>query len=69
MLTNKLVDGPPTTNTIPHVAHALWCAIQGGFKMEAAKPEVQLSLHNRVVPWSGTFVDEVKDSLVICRIL
>lgn len=54
---------------MPHVAAALWSGIQDGFKMEAAKPEPQLSRHNRVVPWTATFVDEIKDSLVICRVL
>lgn len=37
--------------------------------MDAAKPEEQLFLHGRQVPWTTSFVEELKLGLVACRVL
>lgn len=68
-LTEKLVHAGATANTIPQVAASLWYGIKGGFNMDTAKPETQLARHGRAVPWTATFIDEIKESLTICRIL
>ncbi|EIT79971.1 hypothetical protein AO1008_00572 [Aspergillus oryzae 100-8] len=52
---------------IPVVA-ALRCGISGGFRMDAAKPHVHLQ-HGRVVPWTDSFVEDIKRSLLTCQVL
>lgn len=37
--------------------------------MDAAKPAEQLRLHDRQVPWTASFVEELKLGLVACRVL
>ncbi|TVY93605.1 putative peptide transporter [Lachnellula willkommii] len=57
------------SNVMPHVAAALWRGFTGGFKMDAAKPSVQRVKHSRVVPWTESFIEEIKISLHTCRVL
>ncbi|KAE8420930.1 POT family-domain-containing protein [Aspergillus pseudocaelatus] len=52
---------------IPVVA-ALRCGVSGGFRMDAAKPEAQFA-HGRVVPWTDSFIEDIKRSLLTCRVL
>jgi len=65
----KFVRTTPTANVIPQAAAALWCGIKDGFKMDAAKPTAQLVQRNRVVPWTETFIEDIKTSLLTCRVL
>ncbi|KAL3421186.1 oligopeptide transporter [Phlyctema vagabunda] len=59
----------PTVNIVPQAAKALWYGVVGKFQMDEAKPAVQLEKHNRTVKWSSTFVDDIKLSLLTCRVL
>ncbi|RAQ63119.1 putative oligopeptide transporter protein [Aspergillus flavus] len=53
---------------MPQVVAALRCGISGGFRMDAAKPHAQLQ-HGRVVPWTDSFVEDIKRSLLTCQVL
>lgn len=53
---------------MPQVVTALRYGIAGGFKMDAAHPDAQLE-HGRKVPWEPSFIDEIKRSLLTCRVL
>jgi POT family proton-dependent oligopeptide transporter len=44
-------------------------ATKAGFKMDGARPEEQLLVHNRQVLWTASFVEELKLGLVACRLL
>ncbi|KAJ5971603.1 Proton-dependent oligopeptide transporter family [Penicillium vulpinum] len=59
----------PTSNIMPQVCSALKYGITGGFKMDAAKPGAQLHQHSRPVPWTDSFIEEIKRSLLTCRVL
>jgi POT family proton-dependent oligopeptide transporter len=43
--------------------------IREGFEMDGAKPQKQQEKHHRQVPWTDTFVDELKSALLACRVL
>ena len=66
---NLLVRAVPTTNIMPQVCTALRLGITGGFNMDAAKPDVQLQRHGRQVPWTDSFVEDIKLSLLTSRVL
>ncbi|KAJ5304331.1 cytochrome P450 monooxygenase [Penicillium atrosanguineum] len=59
----------PTTNIMPQVCTALRLGIAGGFKMDAAKPDAQLQQHSRQVPWTDSFIEDIKLSLLTSRVL
>ncbi|KAH9997466.1 major facilitator superfamily domain-containing protein [Xylariaceae sp. FL0662B] len=61
---SKFVRTTPEADVIPQAAAALWCGIKDGFEMDAAKPSAQLAQHRRVVPWSETFIEDIKISLL-----
>ncbi|KAI1454724.1 hypothetical protein F4805DRAFT_438255 [Annulohypoxylon moriforme] len=66
---NHFVRASPTSNIMPDVATALRYGITGGFKMDAAKPDAQLQNHGRQVPWADSFIEDIKRSLLTCRVL
>ncbi|KAI0885397.1 uncharacterized protein GGS22DRAFT_200281 [Annulohypoxylon maeteangense] len=66
---NHFVRASPTSNIMPDVATALRYGVAGGFRMDAAKPDAQLQHHNRQVPWADSFVEDIKRSLLTCRVL
>lgn len=37
--------------------------------MDAAKPAAQLDRKRRAVPWADSFIDDIKTSLLTCRVL
>ncbi|KAJ5751143.1 Proton-dependent oligopeptide transporter family [Penicillium manginii] len=59
----------PTENIMPQVCDVLRYGIAGRFKMDAAKPDAQLRQHGRQVPWTDLFVEDIKRSLLTCRVL
>ncbi|KAH7382945.1 POT family-domain-containing protein [Cadophora sp. MPI-SDFR-AT-0126] len=65
----KYIKHKPTQDIVPKIAAALWCGIRHGFNMDSAKPASQLSHHNRVVPWTDDLVENIKTSLLTCRVL
>lgn len=54
---------------MPQVCTALRLGITGGFKMDAAKPDAQLQQHGRKVPWTDSFIEDIKLSLLTSRVL
>ncbi|KAI1089923.1 POT family-domain-containing protein [Rostrohypoxylon terebratum] len=66
---NHFVRTSPTSNIMPDVATALRYGIAGSFKMDAAKPDAQLQRHGRHVTWNDTFIEDIKRSLLTCRVL
>ncbi|KAM3082384.1 peptide transporter ptr2 [Clarireedia jacksonii] len=59
----------PTVNIVPQAAKALWYGIVGKFHMDEAKPDVQLEKHQRTVKWEASFIEDIKTSLLTCRVL
>ncbi|KAL8790862.1 MAG: hypothetical protein Q9195_006187 [Heterodermia aff. obscurata] len=57
------------TTALPDAMRASWYAVRDGFKMDAAKPLHQFNKHNRSVPWTEAFVDELKLGFGACRML
>ncbi|KAI9047426.1 hypothetical protein LZ554_008870 [Drepanopeziza brunnea f. sp. 'monogermtubi'] len=66
---NDFVKLPPEGNVLPNAGKALMYAMRGGFKIDAAKPSVQLEKHGRTVPWSDHFIAELKRGLLACRVM
>ncbi|KAI1409307.1 POT family-domain-containing protein [Hypoxylon sp. FL1857] len=65
---NHFVRPAPTSNVLPDVVTALRLGIVGGFRMDAAKPSAQLQ-RGRQVPWTDSFIEDIKRSLLTCRVL
>lgn len=47
---------------------AIACAIQGGFRLDAARPAAQLARHGRAVPWDEDFVNDLRQALQACKV-
>ncbi|KAI0852293.1 POT family-domain-containing protein [Daldinia vernicosa] len=65
---NYFIRESPTGNIMPDVVSALRYGIAGGFQMDSAKPDVQLQ-HDRQVTWTDSFIEDIKRSLLTCRVL
>ncbi|KAI1393057.1 POT family-domain-containing protein [Hypoxylon trugodes] len=65
---NHFVRTSPTSNVMPEVVTALRYGISGGFRMDAAKPDAQLQ-YGHQVSWNDSFIDDIKRSLLTCRVL
>ncbi|KAI0116171.1 POT family-domain-containing protein [Hypoxylon sp. NC0597] len=65
---NHFIRPSPTSNIMPEIVSALRRGIAGGFRMDAAKPDAQLE-RGRQVPWDDSFVEDIKRSLLTCRVL
>lgn len=63
------VRAAPTSNIMSQACAALRHGITGGFKMDTAKPDAQLHRHGREVPWTDSFIEDIKLSLLTCRVL
>ncbi|KAJ5168601.1 Oligopeptide transporter [Penicillium canariense] len=59
----------PEKSALPDAVRASLYASRSGFRMDHAKPQYQLEHHARQVPWSESFVDELKQGLKACRML
>ncbi|KAJ6010582.1 POT family-domain-containing protein [Penicillium sp. IBT 35674x] len=66
---NYFIRVVPTMKIMPQVCTALRLGITGGFKMDAAKPDVQLQLHDCQVPWTDLSIEDIKLSLLTSRVL
>ncbi|KAJ5658216.1 Proton-dependent oligopeptide transporter family [Penicillium longicatenatum] len=66
---NYFIRVVPTTNIMPQVCTALRLGIMSGFNMDAAKPDVQLQRHGYQVPWTDSFIEDIKLSLLTSRVL
>jgi POT family proton-dependent oligopeptide transporter len=47
----------------------LLIACKSRFRLSTAEPEEQASYHNKVVPWTSSFVGEIRRGLQACRVL
>lgn len=56
------------SNIMPPITAALRYVVAGSFRMDAAEPDVQLQ-QGRQVPWTDSFIDDIKRSLLTCRVL
>ncbi|KAG9236197.1 POT family-domain-containing protein [Amylocarpus encephaloides] len=65
----RLIKLPPQGNVLPQTSKVLAIAIRSHFHLSAASPSHQLTCHNRVVPWSPTFVSEIRRGLKGCRVI
>ncbi|KAJ7747785.1 di/tri peptide transporter 2 [Mycena metata] len=64
----KFVKPPAKGTILPQAMKALWLGARGGFKMDAALPEIQMRKHQRTVRWDDTFIHELKRGLLACRV-
>jgi len=66
----KYVTRPPRGSVILYAFKVMWIGIRNKFNLEAAKPSYQDSVggHKYKTYWSDLFVDEIRRTLVACRI-
>ncbi|KAI1253321.1 hypothetical protein MGN70_005529 [Eutypa lata] len=69
VLTRPLAKLPAQGNVLPHAAKVLVLATKSGFHLTAADPVHQQLHHNRSVPWTSTFVEEIRRGLRACRVV
>lgn len=66
---NRYVIKPPSGSVIANSFKALYIAIMNQGNLNAAKPSVQRSFSvSRMIQWDDTFVDELKDALLACKV-
>ncbi|KAK6811331.1 hypothetical protein RU639_012819 [Aspergillus parasiticus] len=65
---HALVQRPPSGSVLPQASRAMLYSIREGFQMDEAKPEKQQEKHHRQVPWTDTFIEELKSGLLACRV-
>lgn len=69
LILRDLTVHPVTQGSVlPRAARCLWYAAQGGFNLDAARPEYQLENHQRVVPWDKEFISELRGALSAFKI-
>ncbi|RMD41938.1 hypothetical protein DV735_g3159, partial [Chaetothyriales sp. CBS 134920] len=68
LFSTRFVRVPPAGTALVKTVQSLSAAAGSHFKMDNAKPEAQLRLKNRTVPWDDKFIDELKLALLACRI-
>ncbi|TAQ87321.1 hypothetical protein B7494_g4358 [Chlorociboria aeruginascens] len=61
------VDHRPDKNILPDAFRACLYGIKGGRRMDAAKPENVLEKYGKTVPWTASFVEELKNGLTAFR--
>ncbi|KAG2418128.1 hypothetical protein HFD88_001229 [Aspergillus terreus] len=65
---HTFVRRAPSGSILPQAGRAMVYGIREGFQMDGAKPETQQEKHQRQVPWTDTFIDELKSGLLACRV-
>lgn len=65
---NHYVKRPPTGSILPDTFKVIAIGIKNGFKLNVAKPSVRRETGLSDVTWSDLFVDEVKRSLMACKV-
>ncbi|PIG79386.1 oligopeptide transporter [Aspergillus arachidicola] len=65
---HALVQRPPSGSVLPQASRTMVYDICEGFQMDEARPEKQQEKHHRQVPWTDTFIDELKSGLLACRV-
>jgi len=65
----RYVIKPPQGGVIGNCFKALWIAARNRFDLDAAKPSLQAPGRKRYkISWDDKFVDELKTSLVACKV-
>lgn len=65
------ITRPPTGSVIFNGFKAMWIAATNKFNLEAAKPSYQEQNGGKYagkIPWTDTFIDELKPALVACSV-
>ncbi|KAJ5285687.1 hypothetical protein N7524_000993 [Penicillium chrysogenum] len=57
------------STAIPNAARVMCLGARGGFSLDKSKASHLQRMHNRQVPWTDEFVEEVKRALAACRIM
>ncbi|CAP93123.1 hypothetical protein E8E15_002484 [Penicillium rubens] len=57
------------STAIPNAARVMCLGARGGFSLDKSKASHLQRIHNRQVPWTDEFVEEVKRALAACRIM
>ncbi|KAJ0165529.1 putative peptide transporter ptr2 [Colletotrichum tanaceti] len=65
----KLVSMDTQGSVLPLSLRALWCAARHRFSLEAASPDSQRERHGRSVPWDSRIIDDLRQTLTVCRVL
>ncbi|KAI4146594.1 MAG: hypothetical protein L6R39_003406 [Caloplaca ligustica] len=65
----QLVKVEPQGDNLPRAVQVALCAMRSGWKLDSTKQSYQLSHFNMTVPWSDSFVDELKRGLMACRVI
>ncbi|MCJ1273789.1 hypothetical protein MMC21_001582 [Puttea exsequens] len=65
----KYVDAKPNGSILPQAGRALGLAVKGGCRLDAAKQDAAMQRFGVSVPWTDTFIEELKIGLVACRAL
>lgn len=66
---SSIVKLPCGGNILPQTGQIILIACRSHFKLSAAEPAHQKIHHNREVPWTSLFVDEVRRGLKGCRVI
>ena len=65
----RYVIKPPQGGVIANCFKALWIAARNRFDLDAAKPSLQAPGRNSYkMSWDDRFIDELKTSLVACKV-
>lgn len=58
----------PQKNLRSQLFRALYYAIAGGFRLDAAEPSFQLEMYSRRVAWDTEFVEDLRQAMRACRV-
>ncbi|KAI1909201.1 peptide transporter ptr2 [Ophidiomyces ophidiicola] len=67
---SQYVVRPPKGSVIPQALRIIWIGIKNKGNLDAAKPSYRAIVGGRIspVPWDDHFVDEIKRTLVACKV-
>ncbi|KAI9679130.1 MAG: hypothetical protein M1822_007340 [Bathelium mastoideum] len=65
----RFVKLAPQGNILPMAAKVLACAVRNDFQLENTRPTVQVEKYGKEVPWTDTFISEMKRGLIACRVI
>ncbi|CAI6342057.1 unnamed protein product [Periconia digitata] len=65
----RLTKLPPEGTVLADTSKVLILAARSNLHLSAANPSIQKQHHNRSVPWTSTFVDEVRRGFRACRVI
>ncbi|KAI1073902.1 MFS general substrate transporter [Whalleya microplaca] len=65
----RLIKLSPQGNALPQAGQIFLITCRSRFRLSAANPEYQILHHNRHVPWTASFVEEIRRGLKGCRVI